>query len=273
MEEMLGVRIRPILRIETLAQDLIVRHARPTSLIDDFEVQVGGARAAGYVALKSIAAYRTGLQIDDVPEREVQAAFASARAEAERAGAVRLRAKPLVDFFVLRALRLAAAQRLPVQFHTGYGDPDLDLRLADPLHLRPLFEDGALESVPIVLLHESYPFTANAAFLAAVYPNAYLDISYSLPPLGRSELRRVTALALDAAPASKIMVSSDGVSIPEHYLLGAVRAREVLADVLGLAVASGELGRAAAEETGRLILRDNAVRVYDLYSDVNQSPV
>ena len=51
---------------------------------------------------------------------------------------MRLSSKPVIDYFVVRALRFAAPRAWPLQFHTGYGDPDLDLRLANPLHLRPL---------------------------------------------------------------------------------------------------------------------------------------
>jgi predicted TIM-barrel fold metal-dependent hydrolase len=242
-------------------QNLFPVHGTFDELVAAFDAEVGGARRAGYVALKSIAAYRTGLAVEPVSTRAAEAAFQEVRADGTWR---RLASKPLVDFFVRRGLRRAASQGLPVQFHTGYGDPDLDLRLANPLHLRPLFEDYALTAVPIVLLHESYPFTAEAAFLAAAYPNAYLDLAFSLPPLDFLELRRVVAVALGAAPAGKLMVSSDGVAIPEHYWLGAVRARRVLSDVLGAMVEAGELAAAEAEDLGRMVLGDNARQLYGL---------
>jgi predicted TIM-barrel fold metal-dependent hydrolase len=114
------------------------------------------------------------------------------------------------------------------------------------------------------MLHESYPYTAEAAYLAVSYPNAYLDIAYTLPPLDRLELHRVTGVALGAAPASKIMVSSDGVGIPEQYWLGAIRARDVVGRVLGAMVEADELSPEVAATMGRMILHDNAVRLYRL---------
>ena len=58
-----------------------------------------------------------------------------------------------------------------MQFHTGFGDPDLDLRLANPLHLRPLFESEALRGLRIVCLH-CYPYVREAGYLASVLATA-----------------------------------------------------------------------------------------------------
>jgi hypothetical protein len=264
MEEMLDVKVGRILRLETLLEDLVMKYPTFEEVRVAFDAIVCEAQRDGYVALKSIAAYRTGLAIEPMTDKEAEAAFGPVRRDAERAGSVRLASKPLIDYFVLRAIVEAARQELPVQFHTGYGDPDLDLRLVNPLHLRPIFEDPALSAVPIVLLHESYPYTAEAAYLAAVYPNAYVDIAFTLPPLDRRELKRVVGIALGTAPASKVMCSSDGVCIPEQYWLGAVRARDIVADVLSEMVEVGELGADDASRLGRMVLRDNAMRIYNL---------
>jgi len=262
--EMLGIGVRRILRLETLLQDLVMRHSSFDDLVAAFDAEVSQARDAGFVALKSIAAYRTGLAIEPVTDDRAAAAYGPVRREAEQAGSIRLASKPLIDYFVVRAIREAARQELPVQFHTGYGDPDLDLRLANPLHLRPIFEDAGLTSAPIILLHESYPYTAEAAYLATVYPNAYVDIAFTLPPLDRRELRRVVGAALGTAPASKVMCSSDGVCIPEQYWLGAMRARDIVGDVLSQMVEDDELGADDASRLGRMVLRDNAMRLYEL---------
>jgi hypothetical protein len=266
MGALLGVPVAPMLRIETLVQDLIPAHEHFADLLDAFDRAAEGAKRAGYIALKSIAAYRTGLKVESVSERDATVAHTQLRGQWSEGIPVRLQSKPLIDFFVLRALGHAAAQGLPVQFHTGYGDPDLDLRLANPLHLRPLFEDARLTDVPIVLLHESWPFTAEAAFLAASYPNAYMDLAFSLPPLDRRLLRRSVETALGAAPASKIMVSSDGTCIPEHYYLAAARARDILGDVLGESIEGNEISTLEGERLGEMVLRGNAARVYGLHS-------
>ncbi|HZS93405.1 MAG TPA: amidohydrolase family protein [Chloroflexota bacterium] len=262
MANLLHVRVGHILRIETLLQDLIVEHDSLADMDAAFEDSLQDARKRGAIALKSIAAYRTGLAIENPTDVDAAAALDTVRKSTERP--LRLTDKTLIDYFVHRALAFAAREGMPVQFHTGYGDPDLDLRLANPLHLRPLFEDQRYRDAPIVMLHASYPFTAEAAFLAAVYPNAYLDIAYSLPPLGYYPLLRATSTALGTAPASKILASSDGARIPEHYWLGATRARQVLAAALDDAIRAGELDLGAARQTGELILSENAYRIYGL---------
>src|SRR5260221_1812643 len=61
LRSMLSLRVELIMRLETFAQDLILKHARFKDFIDEFAAGVEGARASGHVGLKSIIAYRTGL--------------------------------------------------------------------------------------------------------------------------------------------------------------------------------------------------------------------
>ena len=140
---------------------------------------VEGARAAGHVGLKSIVAYRTGLAVRDTPRSEAAAAFVPVKERAKRAGRVRLADKPLNDYLVHRALEIAARAEMPVQFHTGFGDGDLDLLAANPLHLRPIIE--GYPRVPLVLLHASYPYVREQGYLAAIYPNVYADLGLAVP--------------------------------------------------------------------------------------------
>jgi hypothetical protein len=149
--------IAPILRLETLAQELIVREKAFADVVDVFDAVVSGARAAGFVALKSIIAYRTGLAIRETPRADADAAFGVVKEQARREGTLRLACKPLNDYLLLRALDTAARDELPVQIHTGFGDDELDLLGANPLHLRPLVTSERFARVPFVLLHARYP--------------------------------------------------------------------------------------------------------------------
>jgi uncharacterized protein len=92
-----------------------------------------------------------------------------------RSGPVSPHSKPLLEYFFCSAVDWAAQHRIPVQLHTGFGDRDIDLRLANPLRLRPLLERGTLDRSPLVLLHASYPYVREAAYLASVYPDVYVD--------------------------------------------------------------------------------------------------
>lgn len=253
-----------LLRLEPLFERLICAHPSLDLVIDALHEELRDLRGAGYAGLKSVAGYRTGLDIGRPEYSEALAAFARARAEAVESGAVRLGHKPLLDTLLHIALAHAAAGEAPFQFHVGYGDTDVDLRLANPLHLRGLFEDPAYRRVPIVTLHGSWPYFREAAFLAALYPNAFLDLSYGAPFLGLAEHRSVTSAALGAAPWSKLMYSSDGSRVPELHWIAAHDGRDVLGACLGLVVDDGELTVAEAEEVGRRILAGNAARLYGL---------
>src|SRR5262249_56780135 len=91
------------------------------------------------------------------------AAFAPVKEGAGGDGRVRLADKPLNDYLILRALEIAERQELPVQFHTGFGDNDLDLLTANPLHLRRHIE--RYRRVPFVLLHASHPYVREQGYL------------------------------------------------------------------------------------------------------------
>lgn len=51
-----------------------------------------------------------------------------------------------------------------------FGDKDLDLKLANPLYLRAVLEDKRFGNSRLVLLHASYPYMRQAAYLSQVYP-------------------------------------------------------------------------------------------------------
>src|SRR5712692_8742341 len=140
-----------MLRLETLMQELILDYSDFDEVIERFADQVRHVHEHGYCALKSIVAYRTGLNIAEWSKDEAAASFAEARAIAVRDGQLRIAHKPLLDYLLHIAFSKAAEQGLPVQFHTGYGDSDTDMRLGNPLHLREVLERLDYQSMQVVL--------------------------------------------------------------------------------------------------------------------------
>jgi uncharacterized protein len=251
-----------LLRLELLFQQLVAQHKSYDDLVGAVRDELTDVRRTGFAGFKSIVGYRTGLAIKRWPPGDARAAFSSAREEVERSGAVRLGYKPLLDTLLHLAFEIAAAEELPVQFQVGYGDPDADLRKASPLELREVLEERAYRSMPVVLLHGCWPYVREGAYLAAVYGNAYLDVSYAIPFLSRGEMLAMTRSALAAAPFTKLMYSSDGARVPELHWLGAHDGRRALSVALGELVADGDLGTGEARRVGERILRGNA---HDLY--------
>ena len=262
LSDLASCRVAPMLRVELLMQRLIAEHDTLSSVIEALRAALDDVRGQGYVALKSIVAYRTGLNIRTWDTSDAEAAFAEARREVQEKGSLRLAHKPLLDTLLHVTFTEATRQELPMQFHTGYGDTDADMLLANPLHLRAVLEQGKYRAMPVVILHECYPYTRQGAYLAAVYENVYLDLSYGIPLLGYNEMIDFTRAAFDVAPFSKLLYSSDGVGIPEIHWLSALDGRRIWGQVLGERVANGELSITEAEAAGVAVLRDNAMRLY-----------
>jgi len=252
-----------LLRVEFMAERLIAEIRTWPAFEEAFREALRHP-GPGVVGFKTIVAYRTGLAVEGPDPEAARSAFQALRGQAERGERLRLAHKPLNDWVVWQTLEAAAQQGLPVQFHTGFGDPDLDLRWANPLHLRPLLEHPGFRSVPFVLLHASYPYTREAGYLAAVYPHVYVDLGLAIPFLSRAGMAFVVRAFLELTPISKILFSTDAHLIPELFYLGARWGRRVLGDVLASTVAEGDLTAAEAEAAAEAILRRNAQVLYGL---------
>lgn len=257
----LPCRVFPILRLETFAQALILEHETFDAVVDAFVAGVEGARTAGYVGLKSIIAYRTGLAVRPTARAEAATAFGPVREQARRDRKIRLAVKPLNDYLLVRALEIAERQALPVQFHTGFGDADVDLLGANPLHLRPVLESDAYRRVPFVLLHASYPYVRELGYLASIYPHVYADVGLAIPHVA-ADVPSVLRALLALTPTSKILYSSDASQIPELFWLGARWGRWGLGVVLDELIALGALTADEALAAARGILGGNAAQLY-----------
>ena len=258
-----GCRTEPMLRLEILMESLLAENASLEDVKEALAAELDDVRSRSYVALKSIAAYRTGLDIREWQREEAEESFHEYR-RVTGAGPARLVHKPLLDTLLHVAFTQAARQEVPVQFHVGYGDADTDLLLGNPLYLRPVLQRPDYSGLPVVLLHECYPYTRQGGYLAAVYENVYLDLSYGIPPLGYGEMVSFTRQALGVAPTSKLVYSSDGIGVPELHWISAIDGRRAIGEALGEMVAHGELSLPEATAAGESILRDNATRLYRL---------
>jgi uncharacterized protein len=249
MGELAGCRSAPVMRIERVGEEGIARGLELPALREHVRAAVGAARDAGFVGVKTIAAYRSGLDVRVAPDQG-----AAARALAGRPA--RLADRDLLELLLHDALEANAAtgDPLPVQVHCGFGDSDLFLPRADPTLLGPLIERH--RDTPFVLLH-CYPFVRQAGWLAHVYGNVFLDVSLTIPHVWRAA--EMVREALELAPVSKLLYASDAARTPELYYLAATGWRAALAEVLGEALEPGE-----AETAARSVLRENALRLYGL---------
>ncbi|MDP8978388.1 MAG: amidohydrolase family protein [Actinomycetota bacterium] len=168
----------------------------------------------------------------------------------------------LLRFGIWSGADLARRRGLPLQFHAGFGDPDLTLHRTDPSLLTDLLRALAGWEVDVVLLH-FYPYHRQAAYLAAVLPNVYFDVGLALNHTGAAA-GSVLAEALELAPFTKHLYSSDGWGLAELHHLGAVLFRRGLTRLLDGWVAADACTAGDAERIAWLIGVGNARRVYPL---------
>ncbi len=261
-EELTGREVRGLLRIETLAEQMV---GESTSW-EDFRQEFAHALVAGQsengAGFKSIAAYRTGLNIQPVDAATASAAFDEYRAECEEADGerVRLANKPLIDALVWETLEVAAQVGLPLQFHVALGDDDCYLPESNPLLLRAIFQETRYRDVPVIMLH-NYPFVREASYLTSIYPNAYIDLGLTVPLAG-SNCPALIAETIGVAPAHKILASSDGHAVPEFQWFAARLWRASLIQALSTIVDQDFMTFAEAVETAAMILHGNSEQIY-----------
>ena len=149
-----------------------------------------------------------------------------------------------------------------VRFHTGLGDNELTLTLANPACLQGFIR--AYPDIPIVLLHASYPFTREAGYLAAVYANVYLDIGEVFPMISRKGQESVIQQALELTPSSKLCWSTDGHYFQETYSLAVRQVREALKVVLLEMVEKDDVTYGEAAQMVKDILFETSNILYGL---------
>lgn len=249
--------VHPMLRLEPVIEALVEEHSSFAAFEQAFEQRLSDALRGEYVALKSIAAYRRGLNIGPVDRPDARDAFEMLRAEWDG----RIEHPRLLDYCLHNALTIAGDHGVPVQFHTGFGDPDAHPRFVNPVHLVECIE--AHPETEIVMLHGGYPYVGQAGYVTATYPNVHLDLSLAIP-FTQHGARRVLSTAMEIAPTTKLLYGSDAFLTPELFVLGARRFREALATVLEDLVERDIISERYAETTARHVLRENAIELYDL---------
>ena len=255
-----GRPVRPILRIETFAERLLPAVDSWDAFRHEFTESLAASRSRGVVAFKSIAAYRSGLEIERVDAAGAEAAFDEVRAAIEEGGPLRLTSKPLIDALIWQTLEVASELGVPVQFHVGLGDDDVYLPASNPALMRALFRESRYGAVPLVLLH-NYPYVREAAYLASIYPNVYVDLGLTVP-LAAADVPAQLRQALGLAPTNKVLASSDGHGVPEFQWVAARMWRRALVRVLAEVVDDGALSDAEATEVAAMVLHATAELIY-----------
>ena len=173
-------------------------------------------------------------------------------------GPPRLAEETLHRFFIWCGVDLG----LPVQFHVGYGDSDVDLHRCNPLLLTPLLRAIQPTGVPVMLLH-NYPYHREAGYLAQVFPHVYVDAGLATHNLG-ARAPALLAEALELAPFGKFLYSSDAFGLAELYYLGAALFRTALSALFAAGLDEDLYTERTVLRLTKMICADNAKRAYPL---------
>ena len=250
-----GGTAREVVRLEVVAQEVLASSGA-AGFADRFRDELT-RRCAGAAGVKSVAAYRVGLELEGARPSDAEVAAAADRL-LTGGGPVRVADPVLHRFLIWSGIDLA----MPVQFHVGYGDADVDLHRCDPLLLTDLLRAAEATGVPVLLLH-NYPFHRQAGFLAQVFGHVFVDVGLASHNVGRRAPALLAEL-LELAPFGKVLFSSDAFGLAELYLLGTVLFRRGLGRVLAEGVAEDAWTAADAVRVAEMIGTGNARRAYGL---------
>ncbi|WP_406628947.1 amidohydrolase family protein [Amycolatopsis sp. WGS_07] len=256
--ELAGARAHDIVRLEQVAED-VIRETSAARFAEDFAAELD-RRTSNAAGVKSIAAYRVGLELsgERPKQAEVEAAAGRWLARIEAGEAVRLADEVLHRHLIWAGID----RRLPVQFHVGYGDSDVDLHRCDPLRLTSFLRATRDTGVPVLLLH-NYPFHRNAAYLAQVFEHVFVDVGLITHNAG-FRAPAILAETLELVPFGKLLFSTDAFGLAELYHLGTALFRQGLSGFLRTALEADALSEVDAIRLARLAGHENAARIYRL---------
>ena len=223
-------------------------------------------KAQGVMALKYEAAYLRLLDFDNPDRSTAQATYA----RYSRGGVPLARDyKALQDFLFFYIAKEAGRLGLAIHIHMidgagSYYRPSG----SNPLLLESVFNDPDLRKTNFVLIHGGFPFTRQTISMFGK-PNVYADFSaqtFFLYPRALSEVLRSW---LETYP-DRVLFGTDAFSFgplidwPEVAWLSNNTARQALALALTGMMNDGEISREHALELARMVLRDNAIKLYKL---------
>jgi hypothetical protein len=254
--------IRSKFRIDSLAMEqldpIYTLDDLVKSMKDEFEKQL----SKGMAVIKLNIAYSRSLYVERTEPEIAKKIFRSLVNGNEEFVLSYEAAKPLQDYLIFKLMELAGEHKMPVAIHTGLqaGGPNF-IRNSDPTQLAGLFI--AFPGVNFILYHGSYPFGGEVSALAKNFQNVYIDFNwmYSISP---SYSERYLAEWIETIPVHKLMAFGGDCMVAENVYSELLVAKRIISDVLSGKVKDGYFTEEEAKLVARMMLHDNAARVYGL---------
>jgi predicted TIM-barrel fold metal-dependent hydrolase len=221
----------------------------------------------GAVAVKFEAAYLRWLDFDNPDEVTARATYAEFVKGGEP---VVSDYKALQDFLFFYVAREAGRLGMAVHIHCISGAGGFYRQTGShPYLLETAFNDPRLRKTNFVVVHGGYPFTKEMGQLLSK-PNVYADFSAQTFFTYPRELSDILRNWLESYP-DKVLFGTDAfafgpaVDWGETAWLSNTTARQALAIALTGMMNDGEITRERALELARMVLHDNAVRLYGFH--------
>lgn len=262
LEDIVGIPVHRVARIESFIDELTKNDTCNTlgAFADALEARLDEAASDGKtIALKSIIAYRTGLDIEDVTLSDASTAFDAWRAAGWTES--RSHSKLVRDYLLHRSLAVIERHDIALHIHCGDGDVDVVFEHSRPQDLFRFLK--RYHRQPIVLMHAGHPWSEEAAYLASIMPHVFVDLSV-LIPWASSEIERYLCRFLGMVPSGKLLYSSDQVYEPELFWIPAKLARLGLTRSLTGLVEGEYVDARQALAIARGILGENCRQVHAL---------
>ncbi|CAG9614692.1 hypothetical protein BACCIP111899_03925 [Bacillus rhizoplanae] len=254
--DLCGAKIWEIHRIEPVMVHLCKECDRFEEFSERYRTDLRQAlQKSDVIGLKSIIAYRSGLEISEMNEQMARDQYREFQTND------RAEVKAFRDYCLHIALEECTAADKVMHIHTGVGDGEVVLPKASPSFLINMLRDKKYIDTKVHLVHGGYPWVEEAAFIVSILPNVYMDISLQNPFAGHG-VQRILSQVFEFAPFDKVMYGSDAFTVPEMNWLGVYLFKECFEKVLNTWVDSDYMNVETAQWIGEMVLFRNFERVY-----------
>jgi uncharacterized protein len=222
-------------------------------------------RRGGAIAVKFEAAYLRSLEFDDPAQAEAARVYSVSRRAAPSDASYKLLQDYIFRYIASECGRLGLA----VHLHSAAGGGGyFHVAEGNPLRLESVLNDPKLRKTNFVMLHGGWPFTREVTALLSK-PNAYTDFSAQTFTNYPRAVAGVIRDWLEWAP-EKVMFATDAYPYSDQMYweeagwVATMTGRQALGLALTEMMHDGEINRARAVEIARMVLRDNARKLYNL---------
>ena len=252
-----GCELFRLFRMDPCYDTLMETSSSYEQLSGEYEKAIRGAVGEGFKGIKCHIAERFTFAVRAVEEKEASDAFSMAKNGDYQA-------QETVYFAIFKqTVHFCSDLDIPLHIHSGNtGNPGNGfIHNCDPLLMCPFLNDPQYFGTKIMFLHCNYPNIRNAALMAHMYPNVWVDFAWVLPWTVLN-FRQILKEVLGVAPHSKITFGSGQHGIPEIAWMASKVAKRSLEAVMEGYVSAGFLAEEQAQESAEMLLYQNAKALY-----------